>query len=120
MRLPKFLHQRWVNSVYRSPMYLDQKRQAEHALRRLDNMRTEHGKLKERIHAITSALTTVTVQQRHEPFRAYRIWVEIDPAVVEQGLLQGNDDCVIEYIGQDLGHTVAHKIRQMNFERWEV
>lgn len=75
--------------------------------------------LKDRIAPIAHRMAQVSVQRNDD--RAYprlRICVEIDARMLEQGLMHGNDDSIIQYIGEDIGHRVAHDIKRMNFERW--
>lgn len=100
---------------------------AEIAEREAAAVQKDNDDLAERVAAISDRLCKVSVQStmqaadaKSTPRRRLRLCVEIDPEVIEQGFLHGNDATVIEYIGRRIGAQATVAIQRANFQRWEI
>ena len=82
-------------------------------------LKRENAELAERASAIAEKLTTVRVQKSPEPIHRIRVCVDVDTQLVQQGLMHGNDNLFIEYVGRSIGCRAADAIRTCNFHRWE-
>lgn len=89
------------------------------AISRKERVEQELVELKERIPAIAEKLANVSVQRSSGDFPRLRVVVELDSHYIFGGLLHGNDDKMINYLGEDIGRRAAYEMKRLNFERWE-
>lgn len=79
------------------------------------HLKRENDQLSERVGDIAKQLSTARIEIT--PTNRYSVCVDIDPEMVERGLIHGNDTVVVDHIGRHIGHQVAYEIKRMNFRR---
>lgn len=86
----------------------------------IDNLLTENRELKERIPEIADKLCRFNIEKKlKDPAdRRLRICVDIDPIIIEDGFMHGNDEKVLKYIGEHIGHQISRELTRANFHRW--
>jgi hypothetical protein len=86
----------------------------------IESLLDENRELKERIPEIADKLCKFRIEKKlNDPTdRKLRICVDLDPIIIEDGFMHGNDETVIKYIGQDIGYRISREITRANFHRW--
>jgi hypothetical protein len=117
----KALTLRIVNRmVKRTLLYRETEKALTNTTAKVFWLEKDNRELAERVTAISQRLVKVAVEICDRPPRRLRLVLDIDPMVIEQGFLHGNDKTVIDYIGRDIGARAAYEIRRANFQRWEI